>query len=52
LECFVTGHDFSRADKLFIFCHPEPASAGGTANILMDHHALITFLCHILPALG
>jgi hypothetical protein len=29
LECFVTGHDFSRADKPFIFL-PEPASAGGT----------------------
>jgi hypothetical protein len=29
LECFVSGHDFSRADKPFIFL-PEPALAGGT----------------------
>jgi hypothetical protein len=29
LECFVSGHDFSRADKPSIFL-PEPALAGGT----------------------
>jgi hypothetical protein len=28
-ESFVTGHDFSRADRPFIFL-PEPALAGGT----------------------
>jgi len=33
LECFVTGHDFSRADKSFIFL-PEPALAGGTGPCL------------------
>jgi len=25
-ERFVSGHDFSRADKLFTLCHPERAS--------------------------
>jgi len=29
LECFVTGPDFSRAGKPFIFL-PEPALVGGT----------------------
>jgi hypothetical protein len=32
-ERFVTGHDFSRADKPFIFL-PEPALAGGTTPFL------------------
>jgi hypothetical protein len=31
LERFVTGQDFSRADKPFIFL-PEPALAGGTGH--------------------
>jgi hypothetical protein len=22
-DCFVSGHDFSRADKSFIYCYPE-----------------------------
>jgi len=30
-ECFVSGHDFSRADKVFYF-FPESASADGTTR--------------------
>ena len=42
-ERFVTGRDFSRADKPFIFL-PEPASAGGT-RLCFDFFSSLSQSC-------
>jgi hypothetical protein len=33
-EDFVSGHDFSRADKLFVSCYPDRASAREGSAVL------------------